>query len=47
MTWFLAILIKPLVAFVFLFTAAVLARVILRALPEGRLKRFLSISWKV
>lgn len=47
MTIFLTMLLKPLVAFGFLFVAAVLSRVILRVLPPGRLKRFLSISWKV
>lgn len=40
--FFLAMLFKPLVAFVFLFVAVVLGRLILNRIPEGRVKRLLS-----
>lgn len=38
----IAMAIKPLIAIVFFVFVAILARLILRALPEGRLKRLLS-----
>lgn len=43
--WLIALILKPLAAFVLLFAGAVLARALLKLLPEGRLKRLLSISW--
>ena len=41
----MSILIRPLVAFALFFLAAVIGRWILRQLPEGRAKRFL--SWRL
>lgn len=42
MTTFLAMLIKPLVAFVFFGVALALARIVMRCIPAGRVKRLLS-----
>jgi len=46
-TWFIALLIKPFVAFVILFSAAVISAALLKRMPEGRLKKILSFSWRV
>lgn len=40
--FWIAMAVKPLVAFVMLFTAVVLGRLILSKLPEGKLKTLLS-----
>jgi hypothetical protein len=46
-SWQIALLIKPLALFLFLFLVAMLAHGIKKILPEGKLKRFLFFSWRV
>lgn len=46
MVIFLTMLLKVFVFFALFLTAAVIGHFILRRLPEGRLKRILSISWQ-
>jgi len=43
MTLFLTALLRPFAALVFLLAAVLLARVVMRYIPEGRLKRILSL----
>ena len=43
---FLSLLLRPFFNVLLFLGAAVLARVILRFIPEGRLKRLLTWSWR-
>ena len=40
--WMLGLLLKPFILFALFFTAAVIARVVLHFIPEGRVKRLLT-----
>ncbi len=40
--WMLGLVFKPAIAFVFFLVAAILARLILRLIPNGKLKKLLS-----